>query len=342
MIENLSLCLICKDDEENIGKLIKKAKQYISEIIVLDTGSSDNSVITASNAGATVYDYSCLKNPITGYISSFSEARNLSFSFATKDWIMWLDSDDDLSDWQQLEKVVKEAELYRIMFGPGVQVRLNYDYTWVNDRTLCIQSFFRERIIHKEDGWIWKRPIHEHLYRKSSVDLTVDYLSVIHLSDGGRGIKNDRNINILLNWKNQESLSQSDIDVINYYLGDEFLVRQQFQEAFKYFNSVSSENFEWKLKSVYRACLALTHHGFAIGDSEHPFVFLENCCKTYWDYLNFKWLFALVLAGTGYRNESSKMLEFAKRQEQESPTKLVPMENPYLWKEVESVLQMQG
>jgi glycosyltransferase involved in cell wall biosynthesis len=110
MIENLSLCIIVKDDEENIKRLVSKAKQYISEVIVVDTGSKDGSVDVALDSGAFVVGANHLLNPETGFIDSFSEARKLSFQYANNDWIMWLDSDDDLSDWEILKNVISEAE----------------------------------------------------------------------------------------------------------------------------------------------------------------------------------------------------------------------------------------
>jgi len=86
----LSLCMIVKNEEKNIGECLKSAQGLADEIIVTDTGSSDNTIEIAKNYGAKIEHFKWTKD--------FSAARNYSISKATSRWIIWLDADDRLPE----------------------------------------------------------------------------------------------------------------------------------------------------------------------------------------------------------------------------------------------------
>src|SRR5262249_24311629 len=62
----------------------------VDEIIVVDTGSTDNTTAIAQSFGAHVIHF-----PWNG---SFADARNISIQHATGDWIVYLDADEHLED----------------------------------------------------------------------------------------------------------------------------------------------------------------------------------------------------------------------------------------------------
>jgi len=84
----LSLCMIVKNEEKNIGECLKSAQGLADEIIIADTGSTDKTVEIAQSYGAKI-------EHIT-WNNDFSAARNHSISKATSRWIIWLDADDRL------------------------------------------------------------------------------------------------------------------------------------------------------------------------------------------------------------------------------------------------------
>jgi glycosyltransferase involved in cell wall biosynthesis len=84
----LSLCMIVKNEEKNIGECLKSAQGLADEIIVTDTGSTDKTVEIAQSYGAKIEHFEWTKD--------FSAARNYSISKATSRWIIWLDADDRL------------------------------------------------------------------------------------------------------------------------------------------------------------------------------------------------------------------------------------------------------
>jgi tetratricopeptide (TPR) repeat protein len=85
----LSLCMIVKDEEAHLAKCLMSVKDIVDEMIVVDTGSTDQTKDIATAFGAQVFDFT--------WTNDFSEARNVSLSKASGDWILVLDGDEALS-----------------------------------------------------------------------------------------------------------------------------------------------------------------------------------------------------------------------------------------------------
>ncbi len=84
----ISLCMIVKNEEKNLPRCLESVRGLVDEIVVLDTGSEDNTVSVAESFGAKVYHM-----PWPG---SFSAARNESLKKAGGNWILYLDADEAL------------------------------------------------------------------------------------------------------------------------------------------------------------------------------------------------------------------------------------------------------
>jgi len=95
----VSLFMIVKNEEENIYECLQTIKDHCDEMIVLDTGSEDDTVAEAERAGALVC-YSKFFGPETEIKDfHFGKARNEALSLVdpTSDWLVWLDADDRFS-----------------------------------------------------------------------------------------------------------------------------------------------------------------------------------------------------------------------------------------------------
>ncbi len=55
----LSLCMIVKDEEESLPTCLESIRGYVDEIIIIDTGSTDNTVKIAESFNATVWSRRC-------------------------------------------------------------------------------------------------------------------------------------------------------------------------------------------------------------------------------------------------------------------------------------------
>ena len=80
--------MIVKNEEDCLERCLKSVHDYVDEIIIVDTGSTDQTVAIAQKYGAKIYDHT--------WENDFSKHRNQSLSYATGDWIFQLDADDEL------------------------------------------------------------------------------------------------------------------------------------------------------------------------------------------------------------------------------------------------------
>jgi glycosyltransferase involved in cell wall biosynthesis len=84
----LSVCMITLNEEANIVRTLDSVRAIASEIIVVDSGSTDSTVRLAQELGARVF-----VEPWKG----FAAQKNSALSKATADWILSLDADEEVS-----------------------------------------------------------------------------------------------------------------------------------------------------------------------------------------------------------------------------------------------------
>ena len=85
----ISVCMIVKDEEHNLGRCLKSIQKIAYQIIVVDTGSSDKTKDIAGSYGAEIYDHK--------WKNDFAEAKNRCLEYARGDWLLFLDADEELA-----------------------------------------------------------------------------------------------------------------------------------------------------------------------------------------------------------------------------------------------------
>lgn len=80
--------LVTRDHEETIGRAVRSVAGVASEILVLDTGSSDRTVTVAAEAGARVIPFS--------WADDFAAACNFALDQAAGAWTFLLNPDEEL------------------------------------------------------------------------------------------------------------------------------------------------------------------------------------------------------------------------------------------------------
>jgi glycosyltransferase involved in cell wall biosynthesis len=86
----LSFCIIAKNEERNLPRCLDSVRDLTSEIILVDTGSTDETPAIASSYGAKVI-------PFDFTFVDFAAARNHAISHAQAQWILMLDADEALA-----------------------------------------------------------------------------------------------------------------------------------------------------------------------------------------------------------------------------------------------------
>jgi len=89
MTEGLSVVLIAFNEGHHIAKCLKAAQEVADEILVIDSGSTDNTVEVCKAHGARV-----IVHPWSGY----SAQKNFGNDQASFDWILSLDADEVLNE----------------------------------------------------------------------------------------------------------------------------------------------------------------------------------------------------------------------------------------------------
>lgn len=84
----LSLCMIVKNEEQDLPRCLASVQDVVDDIILVDTGSSDRTLEIAAEFGAKIFHHTWQDN--------FAIARNLSLEHATGEWILFLDADEEL------------------------------------------------------------------------------------------------------------------------------------------------------------------------------------------------------------------------------------------------------
>ncbi len=81
--------MIVKNEADKLPRCLSSVQGVVNEMIVVDTGSTDQTTKIAQSFGAQVYHYSWNNN--------FSAARNESLRYAQGEWILVLDADEVLN-----------------------------------------------------------------------------------------------------------------------------------------------------------------------------------------------------------------------------------------------------
>jgi tetratricopeptide (TPR) repeat protein len=84
----LGLSMIAKNEGHTLGACLASVGNIVSQIVIADTGSSDETVEVANNFGATVIS--------VPWNHDFAEARNASLRAMETDWVLVLDCDEEL------------------------------------------------------------------------------------------------------------------------------------------------------------------------------------------------------------------------------------------------------
>jgi len=85
---NVTLCMIARNESAVLAECLESVQGVFSQIVFVDTGSTDETKEIAARYGAEVYDFP--------WVDSFAAARNESLKYAKGDFIFWLDCDDVL------------------------------------------------------------------------------------------------------------------------------------------------------------------------------------------------------------------------------------------------------
>jgi glycosyltransferase involved in cell wall biosynthesis len=140
--------MIVKNEAPNLPDCLRGVADLVDEIVIVDTGSTDDTAAIAAGFGAKVVNFV--------WVDSFAAARNECLRHATGDWIFWFDADDRLDDTnraklKELLARLPDGNRAFIMSHSSVQKHL-YDSALVVEQT---------RLFRKVPDVAWRGRVHE-------------------------------------------------------------------------------------------------------------------------------------------------------------------------------------
>jgi glycosyltransferase involved in cell wall biosynthesis len=81
----LTVCMIVRDEAENLRRALASVAGVADEVVVVDTGSTDDSAAVAGQLGARVGHFR--------WCDDFAAARNAALAMARGAWVLSLDAD---------------------------------------------------------------------------------------------------------------------------------------------------------------------------------------------------------------------------------------------------------
>ncbi len=146
---SVSLCMIVRNEAKNLKACLASVEGVADEIVVIDTGSVDDTQRIAEDCGARVYEFP--------WRDDFAAARNESIERATRDWILWLDGDDRIP----LESREKLLTLTRSL--PNANVAFLMTVVSVGPDGRPIGQAAQVRLFRRDPRLRWEYRVHEQI-----------------------------------------------------------------------------------------------------------------------------------------------------------------------------------
>lgn len=218
----ISLCMIVRDEAECLPRCLESVQGVADEIVVVDTGSVDDTVEIARRSGARVEHF-----PWNG---DFASARNRSLDLATGEWILVLDADEELhpDDRHGIRSLVRrtgaEGFLVRIVN------RLDSAVPWAEETSVNVR-LFRNRPEYRFTG-ILHEQIAENIVRaRPGARLEPCALRILHYGYQQEVVarKEKRLRNLALA---REAVTRAPEDAfLRFNLGVEYLRLERYEDA---------------------------------------------------------------------------------------------------------------
>ncbi len=234
----LSVCMIVKDEAERLPRALESVRRIADEIVVVDTGSSDDTVSVAESFGAKVIR--------SKWEDDFSQARNVSLSNAQGGWILCLDADEYVppeAEAKILAAITREADAYF--------VRIESDMDSAAGRVFVN---FVPRLFRNMHGVRFQGRVHEQVspsLEKLGARIEISDIVFKHsgyaISEAEEIQKARRNAQLLA----EDLALNPDDPLVLFHLGEAYSMMRQFGEAVSaYRKSIKAGSLQPEIASV--------------------------------------------------------------------------------------------
>ena len=261
----VSVCIISKNEEKHIEECLIRIKRYGFEIVVVDTGSTDNTVSIAKHYADRVESFE--------WIDDFSAARNYCASLASNNWIMCIDCDEYIENVDiSALRIFMQKNKYAIGCIHLKNLRLIE-----NEKYGC--SYDDVERFYNRNYYEYTSPIHEQITpRQKILDKDISkFLLPMEVTHYGYAIskeemkkKQERNLNLLYKaYENKETA------YLNFQIGQSLLILDRFDEAINYFESGLEYHESFELLYIQEMIVSLAKAYICAGQKEKALQHME-------------------------------------------------------------------
>lgn len=175
---NIVSVFITKNEAENLPRLMSSLEGFADRVVVVDTGSTDNTVEVAKSLGAEVHEIA--------WPDSFSAARNRAIELAevgSANWVAMFDADEVLQDGKTLRQKLRELPPTRKVVSLYHRTRFGHS--------------FPRNCVFRPGSARWHYRFHEHLLPDDKSTQIVLPCYVEHPDDIGKNHDNDRIVELM-------------------------------------------------------------------------------------------------------------------------------------------------
>ena len=268
MAISISLCMIVKNEEDTLATCLTSVGEVADEVIIIDTGSTDQTKQIAATFTDHVYDFE--------WIDDFAAARNFAFSKATKDYILWLDADDMLT-MENKQKILTLKETLPIYVD---SVMMFYHLSFDEHGNPSFSSR-RNRLVKRENGFRWIGFVHEYLDVKGNIFQSD--IAIVHKKEK---VHSDRNLKI---YEKALEAGHPFTPRDKYYFANECKDHGHYERAIEWYQKFLDEGKGWSEDNIQACgkisdCLLQTKDWLPAIQSclksfEYDTPRGENCCR---------------------------------------------------------------
>jgi len=293
----ISLCMIVKDEESVLERCLSSVRNYVEEIIIVDTGSTDATREIARRFTDQVHLFE--------WINDFSAARNESLKYANGKWILVLDADEYFEE----SEIRKLRELLAAM---EPEPHLIYN--------LSIVSLLGEKYhLSTHEGKVGRvfgnhldirffRPIHEQAMsarpeiRMQSVNLPVRVFHSGYVEETVRA-KNKHQRNLELFRKMEETTGFSGYDHLQ--IGKQYTMMREYDKALEYLYKALENPKD--LGMAYKQVLfSIVQVLINKGDLVQAFLFFEQHLESYASHPDIGTVKGILLYNLGFQEKAKQ------------------------------------
>ena len=278
----LSLCMIVKNEGKNLKSCLSKIVAFVDEIIIVDTGSADNTKFIATEFTNKIYDFE--------WCNDFSKARNFSISKASNDWILVLDADEFITEFSRcnVEEFINNSS-NKNKVGRIQRINIMEDLSGNKKYIERVNRLFNRNYFH------YKGIIHEQIialdaktYETQMVDITAEHVGYTKEALN-RTDKLKRNIDLL-----EEAVKNNSEDPYLYFqLGKSYYMLKDYTTSDLYFEKALTFELDFSLEYVEDLVETYGYSLINSGRYSHALI-LENCIEVYWKFADFHFIMGLI------------------------------------------------